>query len=60
MNRDKIKQIIFAEKQAEYNCAKGSKQYKGWRRDALVMRRQLGEYRPWFQLIRIYGLQGEV
>ena len=60
MTREAIKQIIFAEKQAEYYCVKDSKQYKGWRRDALVIRRKLGEYRPWFQLIRIYDMQGEV
>jgi len=58
--RDKIKHIIFCEKQAQYYCVENSKQWRHWRAEATKIRRQLAEYRPWFQLIRIYDLQGEV
>jgi hypothetical protein len=59
-NRKEIKHIIFCEKQAQFYCVENSAQWRGWRRDALKIRRELGEYRPWSQLINVYDLRGEV
>jgi hypothetical protein len=59
-NRKEIKQIIFCEKQAQFYCVENSRQWKTWLADAYTIRRQIGEYRPWHQLISIYELRGEV
>ena len=45
-----IKAIIFAEKQAEFYCVKGSKQWKGWINRAKKIRKEIGEDREWWNL----------
>ena len=45
-----IKAIIFAEKQAEFYCVKGSKQWKGWINRAKKIRQEIGEDREWWEL----------
>ena len=45
-----IKAIIFAEKQAEFYCIKGSKQWQGWINDAKKIRQKIGEDRQWWKL----------
>jgi hypothetical protein len=60
MLRETIKQIIFAEKQAEFYETESSKRYKMWMAEAYILRRSIGEFRPWHQLIAIFDLRGEV
>ena len=58
--RETVKQIIFSEKQAEFYTQANSKQYTQWMGEAYILRRKLGEFRPWHQLIAIFDLRGEV
>ena len=44
------KAIIFAEKQAEFYCVKGSKQWKSWVNRAKKIRKEIGEDREWWNL----------
>ena len=45
-----IKAIIFAETQAEFYCAKGTKAWKNWTNDAKKIRQEIGEHRPYWEL----------
>ena len=45
-----IKAIIFAEKQAEFYCVKGSKQWQGWINRAKKIRKEISEDREWWKL----------
>ena len=45
-----MKAIIFAEKQAEFYCVKGSKQWQGWINNAKKIRQEIGEDREWWKL----------
>ena len=45
-----IRAIIFAEKQAEFHCIKGSQQWQGWINDAKNIRQKIGEDRQWWKL----------
>lgn len=60
MLRQTIKEIIFAEKQAEFYETKNSKRYRAWMAEAYILRRAIGEFRPWHQLIAVFDLRGEV
>ena len=60
MLRETIKDIIFAEKQAEFYEQANTKRYRDWMAEAYILRRKLGEFRPWHQLIAIFDLRGEV
>ena len=60
MLKDTIEKIIFAEKQAELYEVKNNKRYKMWMGDAYILRRSIGEFRPWHQLIAIYDLRGKI
>ena len=60
MLRETIKQIIFAEKQAEFYEQANTNRYRDWMAEAYILRRKLGEFRPWHQLIAIFDLRGEV
>ena len=53
-----IAQIIFAEKQAEFHTVKDSSQWRHWMAQAYTIRRQIGEYREWWKLQRIYWAIG--
>jgi len=53
-----IAQIIFAEKQAEFHTVKDSSQWRMWMKEARAIREQIGEYREWWKLQRIYWTIG--